>query len=299
MTRLKNRGVAALAAVLSVGVMSAIQPAPATAAPAPTRIKVAQYNTDQVPAAWQEAKAALKRNDVVLVQEVCHGWLANRPAGTAYSFHPQTYRASGTKPCPVVAGFTQWKGNVVMRLGKGAAHKHAYYKGRYAKVPTTQPKRKNFGVACLDFGLRGHKVTACSTHIQVYGYDADGNEAKGYPVTKYQHEQTKALVGLTNRWTPTRKVIVGGDFNMKPKKAPLTRIYSYGGTGKFVEADQLATKGAARAGRPTTDSADRKIDYIFFEGKHVRLSSKDTLKICGKAECASGHRMLQANVRLI
>jgi endonuclease/exonuclease/phosphatase family metal-dependent hydrolase len=62
-----------------------------------------------------------------------------------------------------------------------------------------------------------------------------------------------------------RPVIVGGDFNALPHYGGLSRLYgrAAGGTGRFIEMDQMRGGTAARSGAPTFDVAGRKIDYIF------------------------------------
>lgn len=62
-----------------------------------------------------------------------------------------------------------------------------------------------------------------------------------------------------------RPVIVGGDFNALPGYAGLSRFYTRaaGGSGRFIEMDEIRGGTAARSGAPTFDVAGRKIDYVF------------------------------------
>ena len=62
-----------------------------------------------------------------------------------------------------------------------------------------------------------------------------------------------------------RPVIVGGDFNSLPGYAGLSQFYAraVGGSGRFIEMDEMRGGTAARSGAPTFDIAGRKIDYVF------------------------------------
>jgi endonuclease/exonuclease/phosphatase family metal-dependent hydrolase len=71
-------------------------------------------------------------------------------------------------------------------------------------------------------------------------------------------------------------VIVGGDFNAVPTYAGMSRFYgrAAGGSGRFIEANQLRSGVAARSGQATFDIGGRKLDYIFFtEGLFERPSA--------------------------
>jgi endonuclease/exonuclease/phosphatase family metal-dependent hydrolase len=60
-------------------------------------------------------------------------------------------------------------------------------------------------------------------------------------------------------------VIVGGDFNALPAYAGMSRFYGgpAGGTGSFIEANELRGGVATRSGQATFDVAGAKLDYIF------------------------------------
>jgi endonuclease/exonuclease/phosphatase family metal-dependent hydrolase len=64
-------------------------------------------------------------------------------------------------------------------------------------------------------------------------------------------DQLSVLAAFLDR-RPDRPTLVGGDFNALPGKPGLRRVAA----GHYVELD-------ARSNRPTFDTADRKIDYIF------------------------------------
>ena len=103
---------------------------------------------------------------------------------------------------------------------------------------------------------------------------------------------------MTNDWiSPSRTVIVGGDFNARPGFAAMDAMYAdgKGAQGKFREIAQTAGSGSiAQSGLWTCgrikDGRDtrRKIDYIFVS----KSGSRDS----GGAERAiaspSNHRIL-------
>lgn len=76
--------------------------------------------------------------------------------------------------------------------------------------------------------------------------------------------QLKSLSAYLNQ-RAAAPAIVGGDFNAVPTHPGLTKIYSRpaGGTGRYLEMDERRGGKPARAGAPTFDAGNRKIDYIF------------------------------------
>jgi endonuclease/exonuclease/phosphatase family metal-dependent hydrolase len=83
--------------------------------------------------------------------------------------------------------------------------------------------------------------------------------------------QLAVLSGYLNRHAG-EPVIVGGDCNALPTRPGLARLYSpaAGGSGDFVEADELRGRRPARGGAATFNAAGRKIDYIFLSNGFFR-----------------------------
>jgi endonuclease/exonuclease/phosphatase family metal-dependent hydrolase len=78
-------------------------------------------------------------------------------------------------------------------------------------------------------------------------------------------KQLKTMATFLNAKSTTGPVIFGGDFNALPNSPGMAAFYSpaAGGTGRFTELDQNRYGVSARAGAPTFDVAQRKIDYVF------------------------------------
>jgi endonuclease/exonuclease/phosphatase family metal-dependent hydrolase len=92
-----------------------------------------------------------------------------------------------------------------------------------------------------------------------------------------------------------RPVIVGGDFNALPHYGGLSRFYARaaGGSGRFIEMDEMRGGAATRSGAPTFDIAGRKIDYVFASEGLFSRPRAVTL-----ATAMSDHRVYIGTVRV-
>lgn len=283
---------AGLTAVLCAGATVTALPALA----AETELQVVQHNTDQVDQRWTDVLKRAGDNDAVLAEEVCEASYEkakkDNPNWT-FSFHRQTLTpgATGAATCPESEKGTKsadgtehktWKGLVAVHPGKGDTKDIDFY-----GAAVNEEKVKIFGMACVDFRKAGKKVIACATHLQV-----DSDTART--------EQTQKIKKITKKWiNDDFSVVVAGDFNTGPTTPAMTNMYKFpDGEGRFVEAHQLKTGKAARAGADTAvgpEGDGRKIDYVFFDAKHTPLKSGGTFEV---TPVAGGHAILEAKATI-
>jgi endonuclease/exonuclease/phosphatase family metal-dependent hydrolase len=192
------------------------------------------------------ADVALRRDaDAVLLQELCYGQYVR--VRTLLAAHGYTGRFVASTRSRACAGDDHRQA-----LGFGVAE---LVRGRISgslvlPLPTSRgfERRTLLGVSAL---IGGRRTLVLVVHLSP-------SAAAGLD------RQLALLSGYLDRYTG-EPVIVGGDFNSLPDKAGLATVYSAaaGGTGDFIEADELRGRRPARGGAPTFDVAGRKIDYVF------------------------------------
>ncbi|MGK3955927.1 hypothetical protein ACLKOZ_07005 [Arthrobacter sp. R4] len=282
--QLKALSRALLAAGLTAALCAGATATALPAAAAETKLRVVQHNTDQIPERWNDVLKLAGGNDVLLAEEVCEASYETAKAAHpnwTFSFHRQKQTTAGNAAavCPTSADGTTWKGLVAVHTGAGTATDVDFFGAEVNKA-----KGQTFGMACVKFRKNGNKVNACATHLQAYGDDVDADRT----------EQTQKIKNITKRWIHDGiSVVVGGDFNTGPQTAAMTNMYQYNGEGKFVEAHQLQTGKAARAGVDTVDG--RKIDYVFFSAKQTPLKSGGTFHV---DRVKDGHAILTATANI-
>jgi endonuclease/exonuclease/phosphatase family metal-dependent hydrolase len=131
-------------------------------------------------------------------------------------------------------------------------------------VPLLTFGDQHYGLVCVRFTHAGQAVRACSTHL------AAGKD----PEDEAQRTQLTAEIDrVTRGWKEA--VVVGGDFNSRPKATPLDSMYARGASsnGRFLEIHQIRTGEPRRGGLTTMYSTakGRKSDYIFVVQGHTRL----------------------------
>ncbi|WP_377640582.1 endonuclease/exonuclease/phosphatase family protein [Oryzobacter terrae] len=254
MTSTRTRPLLAAAAAVAValtGAVTTVAAAPSAEA-APSTVRVISHNLEKKTSALNKVldladSDTVPGKEILLLQEVCGDMLpALRKLG-ATSFNPRrTGKCSGEDT----------------RLGEAAV-----WTGSGATALEPQPLLTKgehaYGLACVDLKKDGRSIRACSTHLVAGGKDE----------TEFRGRLTRKIRSVTNDWiSPSRTVIVGGDFNARPGFEAMDAMYAdgKGAQGKFREIAQTAGAGNdAQSGRWTcgrlTDGRDtrRKIDYVF------------------------------------
>jgi endonuclease/exonuclease/phosphatase family metal-dependent hydrolase len=137
-------------------------------------------------------------------------------------------------------------------------------------------------VPCLRTTLHGRNTWACSVHLYWAGDALNQAEAV-------------KLATQAEAWEDAgTPVILGGDFNARPRTTSMSNFYSPsaddGGYGRFVEADETdkdyfdqqvcnpATRRYCRSGEPAfSGGTPSKIDYLMFGERYFRAAQGDVL----------------------
>jgi hypothetical protein len=264
----------AVALLAGLGLAAVVAAAPAMAAE-PKHLQVMAWNMcGSQRASWNcdLTKTVQQRLDVVklhvnehgvqavLLQEVCEDDLAllirQLGSGWSSSFQPYQWSEAGvrtTNRCGDERGRLDRIGTAIVIVA-GMSDPRFY--------PTTQPwtgLHRPFHCATATYWA----VRLCNAHLTPPG----GNPNE--PTWEYVDDQLAEIKSIVADFP---RLVVGGDFNVKPPDWPgntrawvwPTGFYSSGpGTPGYLECDQ---EGAARTGRSTHDSG-AKIDYIFSNQK--------------------------------
>jgi endonuclease/exonuclease/phosphatase family metal-dependent hydrolase len=219
--------------------------------------------------------------DVILFQELCHGqYLALQEAlGDGYDS-----RWAGTMSDNQGCG-RHWGQGVDGGYGdaifiRGA---HAIRASHTVPLPNAMNHEPR-ALLCVDARLAGGKARVCDTHLD---YHAETERA-----------QAAYVADLLARWAARMPVVFGGDLNATPGSPQLDGFYgTTAATGHFLEADETdaeyfddacaATARRCRSGEHTEEG--RKVDYIFFSGRHFRAP---TGQAANRDPLLSDHRPL-------
>jgi endonuclease/exonuclease/phosphatase family metal-dependent hydrolase len=192
------------------------------------------------------ARTAVARNaSVLLLQELCYGqFLGVRSLLAAKGYTASFATTTQSAQC-AIADPGHRRGFGVAVLVRGPAH------GRVVKPLPTPPgteKRLLLGVTAV---VGGRSTFVAVVHLSPS--PAAGLQGQLAVLARYLNPKA------------SRPVIVGGDFNSLPGNPGLAGLYSAaaGGTGRFLETDEMRTGVAERGGAATFDTAGRKIDYVF------------------------------------
>jgi endonuclease/exonuclease/phosphatase family metal-dependent hydrolase len=193
--------------------------------------------------------AVARKASVVLLQELCYGQFLQVRSLLAAKGYSGTFATTAQSGSCAVADPKHRRGFGVAVLARGSV------RGRVVKpLPTSAgaEKRVLLGVTAV---VGGRSTFVAVVHLSP-------SAASGL------QSQLTVLAGYVNP-KASRPVIVGGDFNALPDNPGLRRLYSAaaGGTGRFLEADQMRTGRAERGGAATFDIAGRKIDYVFLSDR--------------------------------
>lgn len=146
-------------------------------------------------------------------------------------------------------------GNAVMSVNSSTLY-NAWYLPRGTPIVSQTEVR---ALTCITTAFL-HTIRACSTHII------------NINTQMLQNQQIRSVRDHVNRIVTTSwAVILGGDFNVIPTRAELSRIYNSvftGGYGLFAEVAQRCGPGGvpARCNYPSTHESGNKYDYTFLSG---------------------------------
>ena len=208
------------------------------------------------------ARTAVARNaSVVLLQELCYGQFVRVRSLLAAKGYSGTFAAASRSAGCAVDDPQQRTGFGVAVLVRGAMHARVV---KPLPTPTGIERRLLLGVTA---DVAGRSTFVAVVHLSPS--PAAGLQRQLSALAKYMNPKA------------SRPSIVGGDFNSLPNNPGLGGFYSAtaGGTGKFIETDEMRTGIAARGGTATFDTADRKIDYVFLSDEwfeHPRAESLTT-----------------------
>lgn len=267
-----SRIVTGLTVVLTAsGLASTAFAAPASAAP--VRVKIVQHNVEKklsaVRTAIQQARAVdaegltlqeVCKNDVPTIQAETPGWTVNW----------RRSRADGCGTDNAVGTMAIWTGGA-----NGVQEQRAL-----TKDDNRTPK-----LTCIRYGSSPVRHL-CSAHL------VSKDKGRGL-----RARQTADIKRITGGWIGKGDaVVVGGDFNAVPTAPEMHSMYALNGNGRFVEADQTATKRAGDWTGKGSDGGKRKIDYVFFS---TNRSNAGDMKGAEPFTSDSDHRGLiaRADVR--
>jgi endonuclease/exonuclease/phosphatase family metal-dependent hydrolase len=190
--------------------------------------------------------AVARKATVVLLQELCYGQFLRVRSLLADHGYSGTFTAATQSGGCAVRDPGKHTGFGIAVLVKGK------FSARVVKVLPTSAgleQRRLLGVRAV---LGGRSTFVAVVHLS----PSPGSATAA---------QLAAVAGYLDPLA-ARPVIVGGDFNARPDNPGLGALYSpaTGGTGHFVEADQMRTGLARRGGSATFDTTGSKIDYVFF-----------------------------------
>jgi endonuclease/exonuclease/phosphatase (EEP) superfamily protein YafD len=256
--------------------------APAQAAPDVTdnKIQVIQHNTDaQGPGPAIAAAADWGGVDAITYQELCKNQIDDVQAA-GYRVHWSQHRARTKNSCRKV---------VAVASTHRFANTDTYGVGTFGRGK----KKRTIKLVCAD--LRGTGVartTVCTSHFPL---DYNGKAAPSGLQNRIKvADRIRAIVN--RKISAGRRVVLTGDFNSKPRTAPLTRFYRAHGNGRFWEGDQRCGKSSVcRDMKPTTSSGG-KLDYVFASSPGVnRLNGVSKLAV--KKYDRSGHFVIRGSVK--
>lgn len=285
---------AALLAVTTGAGAGAAAPAAegaSTAAQAKGSVRVITHNLAKQPGALDavKARAAVKGDEVILLQEVCQDMVPAVKQLGATSFRKRIRNQN----CGSSAdGKHKWIGEAAVFTG--SASTSTVKLGTYTDA---DKDKHRFGMACVTFKDAGVPVRACSTHL-ITGKDRASVRKRTELTTKIRRH-----VSSWERAAGNRVVVVAGDFNSTPGKGAMNPMYAKGAGAKGVlhEVHQLASGSAARRGHATMGAScakdkGAKIDYIFVSARHTRLAKGQATEKAAKT--ASDHCMLWGTVKV-
>lgn len=157
---------------------------------------------------------------------------------------------------------------------------------------------RNFNMLCADIakpGFGAHGVRACSTHLRAWD-DAEA-EPMRIAQTAAIHDTLKDRIKKRGQ-----AVVIGGDFNAGPHRAPMDNMYRQAvdgkqdGKGMFREADQTDESFFAKADAKCAPKSCRsgegthgtygnsKLDHIFFSVNRARGKLNGTVMGKGNSD---------------
>jgi endonuclease/exonuclease/phosphatase family metal-dependent hydrolase len=165
---------------------------------------------------------------------------------------------------------------------------------------------KSFTLLCGEVPVPGTKqeVLACVTHLHATGNDFETAESAR------KRQAWRIADTLEPRASDGQAVVLAGDFNAGPGRAPLDNLYRLTTSGKltggkFDEADQTdesvekyaprdevrCAANACRTGEATMATNNAKLDYVFFS--HNRVVDGQ-LGASVESNGGSGHKLYRA-----
>lgn len=297
MTHLRTRRRVALPALAGAVALTAVALAAPSAQAATTKLTIVQHNVAKKPSALSQAlkKAHSLGAQAITLQEVCAKDVPSIQAyaasiGQTWTVHPQQSR---TNAC----GAGNDVMTVAVRTAKGATE---------VVRPLSADERgsnhtRQQELVCVRWGKKPVR-TVCSVHVALGNATVVGN-----PGLNARKTQIKEIKDHTAKFIGNGQlVVVGGDFNAKPKDPVLNRMYARGKdkagknpNGKFSEATQLQKKSAARGGKftaTTKEGKKRKIDYVFFSNNKTPWSQTGASLTTAKSR--SDHEIVVAQARV-
>lgn len=165
---------------------------------------------------------------------------------------------------------------------------------------------RNFNMLCADLakpGFGAHGVRACATHLRAW------HDEEAEPMRIAQTAKIHDVLAPRIR-KQGQAVVIAGDFNSGPQRAPMDNIYRQAADGKndgkglfrevdqndeafFAKADAKCAAKSCRSGEGTHGHS-AKLDYIFFSVNRARGSVDG--KVMGKG--ASDHGLLRGVAQL-
>jgi endonuclease/exonuclease/phosphatase family metal-dependent hydrolase len=287
-TRTRSLIVAAAAALVATGLGASDGAAAPRAAPG--NINVITHNLEKegtsLTAVIKRAEAS-NGPEVLLLQEVCRSMLDRLADDGRGGMRVVAFHARRSHPTDCNKGDI---GEAVVYTGSAA-------NAEPQSIDFGVGGDQNYGMACLRFRHDGRRTVACSTHLPA-GRDA-ADDALRSASTARINELTEPIIADSD------VLIVGGDFNTKPKTATMDAIYGDGkdAVGRFREVHQMATGTVERDGKVTiSKDGGSKFDYIFVAKADSRENG-GTEKTCRKDRCTpvattSNHWMLWGLVPL-
>jgi hypothetical protein len=244
-------------------------------------IRIVQHNIEKKQAVLEKAihKANAIDAHAILLQEVCPqsvDWLV---ANYGSKWTIATVAGKKARPgCELADGSPGHPQNVAIWRGGTNGRVRTYDAlGGPAMAQGNE-------LACVAFDRGKVPVHVCSAHL-ISGDWVDPATGVTYDGATVREQQAAGIKKIAAEWFDGAKNhfgIIGGDFNSRPDKPALDKLYdgALGGNGAFTEYNR---SGGSRSGRDTATAVDeetgksssRKIDYVFFSTNRAPLDGPE------------------------
>lgn len=278
----RGKIVGVLALALAVPLLGTA-PAQSSRASSDNTIKVIQHNPDGLgPEPAMQAASDWGDVDALTFQELCQTQVATlRAAG--YRVRWSLQRAANP------SGTRCRKGNAIAttRTFDGTKTYRLLTRGK-------KDKKRIFTLLCANLtgtGVGG--TTVCTSHFPL-----DYNSKKKAPTGRQNRiKVANKIRSIVNaKINAGRRVVLTGDFNDKPKSAPLDRFYRVKGNGRFWEGDQKCGSTKVCRSMPATTSNGGRKDYFFASSPGVdRLKGVSKLPV--PQYDGAGHYVIRGSVK--